>query len=158
MRDGTNVYLEEEVVEITGEQGWVNGVVTTKGRRIPCDMVIIAIGIAPNIEYIQRSGIACGRGVGVDASMRTNAPNVFAAGDVVETGDGMTGRTRVVGQWYPAIQQARAAAYSMLDILDTNQPFSTSTFYNATFLYPTFRSFNQRDYRIFRRGVLRGVK
>ncbi|MHB8599777.1 MAG: NAD(P)/FAD-dependent oxidoreductase [Ktedonobacteraceae bacterium] len=135
MRDGADVLLEEEVVEITGEQGQVSGVVTTKGRRIPCDMVIIAIGIAPNIDCIQRSGIGCGRGVRVDAMMRTNAPAVYAAGDIVETSDGMTGRTRVIGQWYPAIQQARAAAYSMLEVLDTSQPFQTSTFYNATFLY-----------------------
>ena len=142
MRDGADVYLEEEVSEILpvpqtgcGEQGWVSAVVTTKGRRIACDMVIIAIGIAPNIEFIQRSGIACGRGVQVDAMMRTNAPHIYAAGDVVESSDSVTGRTRVIGQWYPAIQQARAAAYSMLGILDTSQPFQTTTFYNATFLY-----------------------
>ncbi|HLX41506.1 MAG TPA: FAD-dependent oxidoreductase, partial [Ktedonobacteraceae bacterium] len=135
MRDGADVLLEEEVVEITGEQGQVSGVVTTKGRRIPCDMVVIAIGIVPNIDCIQRSGIACGRGVRVDAVMRTNAPAVYAAGDIVETSDAMTGRTRVVGQWYPAIQQARAAAYGMLDVLDTSHPFQTTTFYNATFLY-----------------------
>lgn len=135
MRDGADVLLEEEVVEITGEQGQVSGVVTTKGRRIPCDMVIIAIGIVPNIDCIQRSGIACGRGVRVDAMMRTNAPAVYAAGDIVETSDVMTGRTRVIGQWYPAIQQARAAAYSMLEVLDSSQPFQTTTFYNATFLY-----------------------
>lgn len=135
MRDGAEVFLEEEVVEITGKQGWASGVVTTKGRHIPCDLVLIAIGIVPTIDCIQRSGIACGRGVRVDASMRTNAPYVYAAGDVVESSDKMTGRTRVIGQWYPAIQQARTAAYSMLDMLDTSQPFSTSTFYNATFLY-----------------------
>ncbi len=135
MRDGADVYLEEEVVEIIGDQGRVSGVVTTKGKRISCDIVIFAIGIAPNIDFIQRSGIACGRGVLVDAMMRTNAPHIYAAGDVVETSDSMTGRTRVIGQWYPAIQQARAAAYSMLGVLDTSHPFQTTTFYNATFLY-----------------------
>lgn len=134
-RDGAAVLLEEEVVEITGEQGQVSGVVTTKGRCIACDMVLIAIGIAPTIDFVQHSGIACGRGVRVDANMCTNMPAVYAAGDVVETSDGMTGRTRVIGQWYPAIQQARAAAYSMLEVLDTSQFFQASTFYNATFLY-----------------------
>src|SRR5260370_39279947 len=67
--------------------------------------------------------------------MRTSAPDIYAAGDVLETTDTTTGRTRVIGQWYPAIQQARAAAYSMLDLLDTSYPFQSSTFYNATFLY-----------------------
>jgi len=134
-RDGVDVRLEEEVVEIIGKQGLVSGVVTKRGEQIACETVIIAIGIEPIIDFIKKSGIACGRGVRVDEQMRTNAPDIYAAGDVLETKDTMTGRTRVIGQWYPAIQQARAAAYSMLDLLDDKRLFSASTFYNATFLY-----------------------
>src|SRR5205085_4647236 len=134
-RDGVDVHLEEEIAEITGKQGQVTGVVTTQGTRIPCDMVIIAIGVEPIIDFIKGSGIPCGRGVKVDGAMHTSAPDIYAAGDVLETTDSLTGRTRVIGQWYPAIQQARAAAYSMLDLLDTSRPFHSSTFYNATFLY-----------------------
>lgn len=134
-RDGVDVHLEEEVAEITGEQGQVTGVVTTSGRRIPCDLVLVAIGIVPNTDFLQRSGIVCGRGVRVDSQMHTNAPDIYAAGDVLETTDGRTGRTRVIGQWYPAVQQARAAAYSMLNLLETSRPFHAGTFYHATFLY-----------------------
>ncbi len=134
-RDGVEVRIEEEIAEVTGKNAQVTGVVTTSGARIACEMVIIAIGIEPIIDFIKSSGIPCGRGVKVDDAMRTSAPDIYAAGDVLETSDTMTGRTRVIGQWYPAIQQARAAAYSMLDLLDTGQPFRSSTFYNATFLY-----------------------
>jgi len=134
-RDGVDVRLEEEIVEISGKNGQATGVLTTGGARIPCDMVIIAIGVDPIIDFVKSSGIPCGRGVQVDTAMRTGAPDVYAAGDVLETTDAMTGRTRVLGQWYPAIQQARAAAYSMLDLLDTKRPFRSSLFYNATFLY-----------------------
>ncbi len=134
-RDGVDVRLEEEVVEIFGKRGQVSGVVTRSGEQIACETVIIAIGIEPIIDFIKTSGIACGRGVKVGSGMRTNTTDVYAAGDVVETTDTLTGRTRVVGQWYPAIQQARTAAYNMLDLLDNNAPFHTSTFYNATFLY-----------------------
>ncbi len=134
-RDGVDVRLEEEVVEILGSRGRVNGVVTRSGEQIACETVIIAIGIEPIIDFIKASGIACGRGVKVDAQMRTSAMDIYAAGDVLETTDTLTGRTRVIGQWYPAIQQARAAAYSMLDLLDNNAPFRVGTFYNATFLY-----------------------
>jgi pSer/pThr/pTyr-binding forkhead associated (FHA) protein len=98
-------------------------------------MVIIAIGIDPIIGFVKSSGIPCGRGVQVDDAMRTSAPDVYAAGDILETTNAMTQRTRVLGQWYPAIQQARAAAYSMLDLLDSRRLFRFSTFYNATFLY-----------------------
>ncbi len=134
-RDGVDVRVEEEIAEVIGKNGQVSGVVTTSGARIACDMVIIAIGVEPILDFIKSSGIPCGRGVKVDDSMRTSAPGIYAAGDVLETTDIMTGRTRVIGQWYPAIQQARAAAFSMLDLLDTSQPFRSSTFYNATFLY-----------------------
>ncbi len=134
-RDGVDVRLKEEIAEIKGKHGKVNAVVTTGGERIPCQVVIIAIGVAPNIDFIKTSGLNCGRGVRVDGMMRTSAPDIYAAGDVLETTDTFTRRTRVLGQWYPAIQQARAAAYSMLDLLDSDQPFKFSTFYNATFLY-----------------------
>src|SRR5260370_27390689 len=53
----------------------------------------------------------------------------------------MAGGSGIMGKWYPAIQQARAAAYSMLDVLDSSHPFRSRTFYNATFLYgPDFAS------------------
>jgi NADPH-dependent 2,4-dienoyl-CoA reductase/sulfur reductase-like enzyme/pSer/pThr/pTyr-binding forkhead associated (FHA) protein len=140
-RDGVDIRLQEEIAEIRGSKDAQSGfqqvreVVTTSGARIPCEMVIIAIGVEPNIDFIKRSGIICGRGVRVDTAMQTSVADIYAAGDVLETTDALTGRTRVVGQWYPAVQQARAAAYSMLNLLDTRQPFSALTFYNATFLY-----------------------
>ncbi len=134
-RDGVDVRVEEEISEIIGKRGKVSGVVTSSGERIECETVIIAVGIEPIIDFIKASGIACGRGVKVDRKMRTNTLDIYAAGDVLETQDTMTGRTRLIGQWYPSIQQARAAAYSMLDLLDTNRPFNSGTFYNATFLY-----------------------
>jgi NADPH-dependent 2,4-dienoyl-CoA reductase/sulfur reductase-like enzyme/pSer/pThr/pTyr-binding forkhead associated (FHA) protein len=134
-RDGVDVRLQEEIQEIIGKNGQVSGVRTTNGVQIPCELIVVAIGIDPIIDFVKKSGIPCGRGLKVDEKMRTAAPDIYAAGDVLETSDAMTGRTRVIGQWYPAIQQARAAAYAMLGLLDTKRLFRSSTFYNATFLY-----------------------
>ncbi len=131
-RDGIDVRTGEEITEIVGRKGQVCEVITTSGAHIPCDMVLIAIGIEPLTGFIRASGIICGRGVKVDNAMRTNIPNIYAAGDVIETTDATTGRTRVLGQWYPAIQQARTAAYGMLD---SHAALSGSDYYNATFLY-----------------------
>lgn len=134
--DDVDIHLESEVVECTGAQGVLTGIVTSRGAHIPCELALIAIGIEPDLEYIRRSGIACGRGVRVDAAMRTNAPDVYAAGDVVETTIttiGQTGQTRLLGQWYPSIQQARTAAYSMLDMLDSHSVLGA--IFHATFLY-----------------------
>jgi NADPH-dependent 2,4-dienoyl-CoA reductase/sulfur reductase-like enzyme/Fe-S-cluster-containing hydrogenase component 2/CRP-like cAMP-binding protein len=128
---GIDVRCEEEIAEIVGNNGLVSEVITTRGERIACDMVLIAIGIEPSIDFVRASGIACGRGIQVDAAMRTNVPTIFAAGDVVEIA-GADGRARVIGQWYPAIQQARIAAHSMLGKVSTKLD---GQLYNATFLY-----------------------
>jgi len=145
LRDGIDVRTGEEIAEIVGKNGQVAKVITTSGEHIPCEMVLIAIGIEPLIDFIRASGIACGRGVKVDNGMRTNAPNVYAAGDVIETTDDFTGRTRVLGQWFPAIQQSQVAAYNMLGLLSPDHPFylgsrsearsAYTNYYNATFLY-----------------------
>lgn len=119
--NSVDVRLEEEIAEIVGRNGHVTGVVTSKGAHVPCEMVIVAIGSEPVLDYIKESGIAYGKGVKVDGSMRTNAPEIYAAGDIAEVTNAVTGRTRTIGQWYPAIQQGRAAAYSMLDMLDTSR-------------------------------------
>lgn len=134
-RDGVDVRVDQEVGEITGSHGQVTGVITKTGVAIPCEMVLLGIGIEPNIDFVKSAGIACGRGVKVDGMMHTSASDIYAAGDVLETTDLMSGRTRVIGQWFPSIQQARAAAYSMLDLLDTKTPLRFGNFYNATFLY-----------------------
>lgn len=144
-RDGIDVRTGEEIAEIVGKYGQVSGIITTHGEHIPCEMVLIAIGIDPAIDFIRASGIACGRGVKVDNGMRTNTLDIYAAGDVIETTDEFTGRTRVLGQWFPSIQQAQVAAYNMLGALTPDHPFYPGSnsklragymnYYNATFLY-----------------------
>ena len=118
-RGGVDVHIEEDVTEIIGRSGHVTGIMTTKGAFIPCDMVIVAIGITSELDYLQDSGIEFGRGVKVDGSMRTNAPDIYSAGDVAEITNTASGQADVIGHWYSALQQGRAAAYSMLDVLDT---------------------------------------
>src|SRR6266496_3158999 len=84
-RDGVDVRLEEEVAEIMGKNGEVSGVITTSGARIPCDILIIAIGVEPMIDFIKSSGIPCGRGVQVDSTMRTSSLDRYAARENLHT-------------------------------------------------------------------------
>lgn len=131
LREGVDVRAGEEIVEIAGNQGRVVGVMTSSGSRIRCDLVIAAIGSEPAIDFIAASGIPCARGVKVDHTMRTGALDIFAAGDVAEVLDSITGQPRCIGQWYPAIQQGRTAAYAMLDLLGTQHLLHPSMHSNA---------------------------
>ncbi len=138
-RAGIDVRTDEEIAGIMGNNGQVSSITTTHHETIPCELVLIAIGIQPNIDFLRGSGISCHFGVQVDQYMHTNVPNVYAAGDVIETVDERSGKVRLLGQWYPAIQQARIAAHHMLHTT-TSSPahaFSLSqyNYYNASFLY-----------------------
>jgi NADPH-dependent 2,4-dienoyl-CoA reductase/sulfur reductase-like enzyme len=135
LRDEVDVRYEQEIAEICGRDGHVAGIITKDGTQISCELVLLCIGIEPCIEVARQAGIFCGAGVRVDDAMRTSAPDVYAAGDLIEAVDPLTGRVQHTGHWYPAIQQARAAAYSMLDLLDTYQHYFSGNFYNATCLY-----------------------
>jgi NADPH-dependent 2,4-dienoyl-CoA reductase/sulfur reductase-like enzyme/rhodanese-related sulfurtransferase len=85
---------------------------TQKGERIPADMVILSIGVRPEVSLARDAGLAIGPrgGIRVDDQMRTSAPNVWAVGDAVET------RNRVTGEWDllalagPANRQGRVVA------------------------------------------------
>ena len=132
---GVEVRVENEITEIVGKSGRVQGVITRNGARIPCDLLVLAIGSEPVMDCIQASGIACERGILVDHAMRSSVPNVYAAGDVAEMLDPLTGSTRTSGQWYPSIQQGRAAAYGMMGMLDALRLRHTATYSNA-YLHP----------------------
>jgi ferredoxin-nitrite reductase len=100
---GIEAFVGVAVQELLG-QDKVEGLTLADGRRFNGDLVIISTGIKPNVDWLKRSGIRCNRGVIVDDRMQTSAPDVYAAGDVVEW------QGQVVGLWTNAIEQAKVAA------------------------------------------------
>ena len=84
---GVRVVLGDGVTEITGQTGRVASVSTASGRRITTELVVLAIGVRPNVELATKGGIALGPtgAIAVDPRMETNVKGVFAAGDCVES-------------------------------------------------------------------------
>jgi CoA-disulfide reductase len=82
------------------------------GRTFRADIVILAIGVAPDTRFIQESGIALGaRGhIVVNEYMQTNFPDIYAVGDAVETTDFITGQKTAIPLAGPANKQGRIAA------------------------------------------------
>lgn len=80
------VLLAERVTRIVGDaDGGVRGVETT-GGELPCDLVILAVGVRPNSELARKAGLEIGRlgGIRVDAHLATSDPDIYAGGDCVE--------------------------------------------------------------------------
>ncbi|MDE1145939.1 MAG: nitrite reductase large subunit NirB [Azospirillaceae bacterium] len=80
---GMNFFTNGQTEAIFGD-GRVQGVRLADGREIPGDLVVLAIGIRPNVDLAKAAGLAINRGVEVGDDMRTSVPEIFAVGECVE--------------------------------------------------------------------------
>lgn len=110
---GVEVGLGEEVTGVTVENGGVREIQTSRGRRVQTDLVVVAIGVRPDLDFLEGSGIRVDRGILIDHEFRTNLPGIFAAGDAAQAYDTISGLFRVVTNWNNAMEQGRLAGLSM---------------------------------------------
>lgn len=110
---GVDLRLTEGVSEFRGAER-VEEVVTTSGATIPADLVVVGVGVRPNVDWLAGSGLAIENGVLVDEFSRTNLPNVYAAGDVANWWHPGLGERLRVEHYDNAQNQGVAAAKSML--------------------------------------------
>ncbi len=92
--EGVDLMPGEAVVRFEGARR-VERAVLKSGKSIECDFAIVAVGIQPNVELMEGTGVAVDNGVLVDAALRTSVPDVFAAGDVANHLHPLFGRVRV---------------------------------------------------------------
>jgi nitrite reductase (NADH) large subunit len=81
---GVETVLGAQSEAIVGEDGRVAGLRLKDGTLIPCDLLVMAVGIRPNTALAAEAGLKVGRGVVVDDQMRTSDPAVFAIGECAE--------------------------------------------------------------------------
>jgi NADPH-dependent 2,4-dienoyl-CoA reductase/sulfur reductase-like enzyme len=113
--NGVTIRSQVTVSEIVGEGGHVTSVSLYGGDSIPADVVIAAIGVTPNIDLALNSGLdTTDDGVRVDASLRTNDPAIFAAGDIACVLHPDIHKRLHSEHWQNAISTGEAAARAML--------------------------------------------
>ncbi len=98
----------------TRPDGRVRAVVTAEGE-IPADVVVLGLGVRPNVELARHAGITIGDrgGIRVDGAMRTSAADVYAAGDCVESWHRLSGRHVVVALGTHANKQGRVVGINV---------------------------------------------
>jgi len=112
-QEGIPLHYHTELAEIVGSRGRVAGVLTQDGRRIDCELVAIAIGVRPRMELAGEAGLAAERGILVNEYLQTSAPDVFAAGDVAQVLDPLSGKAVLDTLWSTAVPQGRVAGQNM---------------------------------------------
>ncbi|GAB4074438.1 CoA-disulfide reductase [Barrientosiimonas marina] len=106
---GVRLLLNEGLASFSDDGTTLN---LESGKPIQADMTILAVGIKPNTELAEASGLTTGEtgGIHVNSYMQTNDPDIYALGDAVETPDVVTGKPRHVALAGPAHRQAAIAA------------------------------------------------
>jgi NADPH-dependent 2,4-dienoyl-CoA reductase/sulfur reductase-like enzyme/rhodanese-related sulfurtransferase len=110
---GVKVMTKTQVTAFEGD-GRVSGVMTSQGR-LPADMVILGIGVRPNVDLARAAGLQIGStgGIKVNEAMQTSDPDVYAAGDCVESMDLVSGHACFVPLGSTANKQGRVAAINI---------------------------------------------
>lgn len=92
--NNANVITDNGLAEFLGEDGKLTGVKLQNGIELPCELAVVAIGVNPNIKIAKEAGIDIGEtgGIKVDPHMQTSDPDIYAAGDCVESHNMITGK------------------------------------------------------------------
>lgn len=91
---GSELHLNARLSSIDGKGGRVAGITLANGCSITCDLVLVGIGIVPNVELAQEAGLAVDNGIAVDHRLLTADPCISAIGDCASFPDPVS-RTRV---------------------------------------------------------------
>ncbi|MCP9229244.1 NAD(P)/FAD-dependent oxidoreductase [Mesorhizobium sp. LMG 17147] len=110
---GVRILTGTTIERLEGENGRVSAAITSSGERLPAQMVVIGIGVVPNVELAEAAGIAIANGIRVDQQMRTSVPEILAIGDAASYRHWFTGGDVRLESVQNATDQARLAARTM---------------------------------------------
>lgn len=152
--EGVKVLTNTGVERFEGDSA-VRRVVTTGGPALEADVVVVGIGVTPNVDLAREAEIGCDDGILVDALCRTSAGPIYAAGDCARREDPITGGRLRVEHWDNAVAQGAAAARAMMGKKD---PFVHVPWFWSDQYQHSIQMSGHADAwdRIVERGDLRG--
>lgn len=111
-KSGVKFMVETEVLSLEEEKGLIKYVLTNKGK-IRADAVFVSVGVKPNLDFVENTGLKRNKGLIVSEHMETNIPDIYAAGDIAEAKEYLTNDNTVRALWPCAVQQGKVAGLNM---------------------------------------------
>jgi len=127
--EGVELHYHTEIAEILSKRDRVSAVRTKDGREIKCEMVAVAVGIRPRLELAESAGIKTDRGILVDEKLATSYKDIYAAGDVAQAYDPVSGSYVLDSLWGLARSQGTTAG---LNMAGENHTYRKSVPFNVT--------------------------
>jgi nitrite reductase (NADH) large subunit len=106
---GLTFMMKAETGEILGETH-VTGIRFKDGQELPADLVVMAVGIRPNIDLAKKTGLYCERGIIVNDTLQTYDPRIYAVGECVQH------RHKLYGLVAPLFEQAKVCANHLANL------------------------------------------
>ena len=110
---GVAIRTDTTINEVVSRNGAVDAVVLSDGKRIDCDLLIVAIGVRPDVSIVSGSDIKTDRGILVNECLATSVEGIYAAGDVAQVADALSGQSRPIPILPAAARQGRIAGANM---------------------------------------------
>ena len=98
---------------LSDRKGNVCGIILDNNKKLECGILIIAIGVRPNMDIVKNTPVRVNRGIVVDRRMMTSIDTIYAAGDAAEAHDVLNSRDSVIAIVPLAYEQGRVAGYNM---------------------------------------------
>lgn len=108
-----SIFTNTTVDEIIVSGGKLASVILRNGKKLDTNLLIIAVGVKPNVEFIQNQSIKLNNGIVVDDYLKTSMDNIYAAGDVTVSRDRLSNEQKNIAIWPLAIRQGGIAGMNM---------------------------------------------
>ena len=107
-------HLERTVAEVKSTGTRITSVILNSGEELPCDLLILAVGVRPETALAEKAGLEVNRGIITDpVTMRTSDDSIYSAGDCTVSEDMLDGSKRIIALWPNAVNQGIAAGSQM---------------------------------------------
>lgn len=111
-KKGLNIYKNDDIASFEEKDRLY--LTLKSGKVLATDTLLVGKGVTPNIKIAKDAGIDCHYGILIDYCCMTNVDGVYAAGDVAEGRDFITGEKLIQGNWITAVEQGEIAALNAL--------------------------------------------
>ncbi len=111
---GIRILLKTTIERLDGKNGYVASVLTSASEKLPATMVIIGIGVVPNVELADAAGLSIANGIHINTAMRSSIANILAIGDNASYRHWQTGSDVRLESVQNATDQAKLAARTIV--------------------------------------------